>query len=70
MAVERIDYDKCNDCGICYDVCPMDVFRTVGRNVYIAYHDDCMTCYLCSTYCAKDAVYVGPERPVPVPTCY
>lgn len=70
MAIERIDYNKCSDCGVCYEVCPMDVFRMVGKTVYIAYREDCMTCYLCDTYCVKGAVQVGPERARKVPTCY
>lgn len=70
MAIQSIDYGKCNDCGVCYEVCPMDVFRRVGEKVYIQYRDDCMTCFLCDEYCQKNAVSVGPERAWKVPTCY
>jgi len=62
VVVKHIDYDKCNDCGICYDICPLDVYRRVGRTHYIAYQRDCMTCFLCELECPTNAIYVGPER--------
>lgn len=62
MAIETIDYEKCNDCGICYETCPMDVFRKAGPKVYIRYPADCMACYLCELDCPTDAIYVSPER--------
>ena len=62
MVVERIDYEACSDCGRCMDVCPMDVYRRVGRTYYIAHKKDCMTCFLCEIDCPKDAIFVGPER--------
>ncbi len=70
MAIERIDYRLCDDCGICYDICPLDVFgiidiyRTRERKslVYVKYPDDCMCCYLCEIDCHVDAIYVSPTR--------
>jgi NAD-dependent dihydropyrimidine dehydrogenase PreA subunit len=62
MAIRGIDRDKCRECGKCFVVCPMDVFRKVGRFVYPAYPEDCMTCFLCEIECPEGAVYVGPER--------
>lgn len=62
MAIKTIDYEKCTDCGICYVICPLDVFRRVGRKVYIAYAEDCMVCYLCEMDCPEDCIYVSPER--------
>lgn len=67
MAVEKIDRSKCNDCGVCYDVCPMDVFRKLGVVVYMAYPEDCMTCHLCEDYCKQDAIYVNPWQATEVP---
>ncbi len=70
MGVKKIDYEKCNDCEVCYDICPMDVFRKVGSTVFIASPNDCMVCYLCEIYCKQDAVYVSPERAKPIPLPY
>ncbi len=70
MAIERIDYEACNDCGVCFDNCPTDVFRKVSSRIYIAYPGDCMTCHLCTRYCPKGCVYVGPSRARYIPECY
>lgn len=64
--IEKIDYNKCNSCGTCFDTCPMDCFRTIGNKVYIAYQKDCMCCYLCELYCPAQALFVSPERGRPV----
>ena len=45
--IEWINYEKCNHCGICHKICPMDVFDQMGRLIYIAHNQDCMTCFLC-----------------------
>ena len=66
MTVKRIDYTKCSGCLRCFEVCPMDVFRQAGREIYIAYQDDCMCCYLCELECPEDAVYVNPKRSLPL----
>lgn len=65
MAVRAIDREKCNGCGRCVQVCPMDVFGQLGKFVFLAYPADCMTCFLCELECPRDAVEVGPERAVP-----
>ncbi|MFC1902624.1 ferredoxin family protein [Chloroflexota bacterium] len=62
MAIEYIDRSKCNNCGVCYEICPMDVFGKMGKLVYIAYHKDCMTCHLCEYDCSPDAIYVSARR--------
>ena len=62
MAVQAIDYTKCNDCGKCASICPMDVYQKVGTLCFISCKDDCMTCFLCEIECPTDAIFVGPER--------
>ncbi len=60
--IKYINYDKCTNCGSCAQVCPMDVFRTLGDLVFIAHKRDCMTCFLCEEACKFNAVYVDPHR--------
>ena len=66
MSIQTIDYGTCTNCGICFDTCPLDVFRKVGGVVFVAYPDDCMTCYLCSIDCPEDSIAIGPGRSRPV----
>ena len=59
--ITEINADKCNGCGICVDHCNMDVLRldTSSRKAYIAYREDCMTCFECALGCPEDAIYVN-----------
>ena len=62
--IEPIDPNLCNQCGVCLQVCPSDVFRrepNSGRHV-IAYRDDCQTCFDCEIECPEDAITVAPWR--------
>ena len=58
--ITKIDTVKCTGCGICVDRCNMDVLRLdiSGDKAFIAYHEDCMTCFECVLSCPEDAVEV------------
>ena len=61
--IERIDAEKCIGCGSCANRCPLDAIRMNEEGkAYIAYSDDCMTCYICERYCPAGAIYVQPFR--------
>lgn len=66
MAIELIDYERCTNCGICYETCPMDVFQRVGGVIYVAHPKDCMVCYLCDIDCPEDALVITPNRSRPI----
>jgi NAD-dependent dihydropyrimidine dehydrogenase PreA subunit len=67
MAIEIIDYEKCIRCHRCYDICPMDVFRLVGEEVYLAYAGDCARCFLCERVCPTEAIGMNALPVVPLP---
>ena len=56
IMIKSIDKVTCTNCGLCEDVCPMDVFRTKRGKVYIAYQNDCCHCLQCMFVCPADAV--------------
>ena len=80
--IEKIDGKKCNGCGICVEICPMDVLRLENKidiisqseqkghlrkyTAYIAYPEDCMTCYTCELKCPTEAIDVG-YTPLEIP---
>ena len=70
MVVEYIDRSKCVDCGICYKLCPTDVLRKMGKVVYIAYVEDCMSCHLCENFCKPGALHVSARRAEEIPSPY
>lgn len=58
-----IDQEKCIGCGACVAKCPLDAIRmNEDKKAYIAYPDDCMTCYLCERACPSGALFVHPFR--------
>ena len=80
--IEKIDEKMCKGCGLCVEICPMDVFRmrmildiasqhekkrpALESKAYVAYRDDCMTCFSCELKCPTDAIevdYAPMERP-------
>ena len=65
MAVERIDRDLCDGCGICVNVCSSDVLRMdeEGKAV-IKYPDECIVCLYCEEDCPTRAIYVSPVKTV------
>ena len=73
--IEHIDEKKCIGCGLCVEICPMDVLRMktdfaiVSQpekkkplpeyKATIAYFNDCMTCFTCELNCPSGAIDVG-----------
>ena len=53
----EIDRDRCDKCGTCIDMCPMDVLRFNGRGYpFMHYRDDCWYCDICVFVCPRQAV--------------
>jgi NAD-dependent dihydropyrimidine dehydrogenase PreA subunit len=72
VAIERIDTDRCVGCGNCVDACIMDVIRMdpeTGK-AYAKYPRDCYCCYCCETECPAGAIYVTPQRLIPIPPAW
>ena len=69
MGVRKIDYGACEGCGICVDICPMDVLRMdkKTKKPFIKYLRDCQSCFLCELDCPAQAIYVTPERERRIP---
>ena len=56
-----IDYETCNVCGICRDVCPDSAIH-VRDEAYIIDYDFCKGCGLCAVECPADAIEMVPEE--------
>jgi adenylylsulfate reductase, subunit B len=53
-----IDNGKCIKCGICVDVCPVDVYYGSKEDELpnIAYGEDCYFCSACILECPQNAI--------------
>lgn len=61
--ITNIDEVKCIGCGVCVEICPLDTIRlNAGGKAFIAYSDDCMTCFLCERFCKERAIFVHPFK--------
>ena len=78
MALKKIDKEICRDCSIrvesgcpIEESCPTDVIRLDKAGLpYIAYPDDCMSCFLCEIDCPKGAVELSALVPLPFLASY
>ena len=68
MAIDKIDPELCNGCGICVNSCSMDVIRMdeEGKKAIIKYPEDCMLCGWCLDDCPTNAIHVSPGKTFPL----
>ncbi len=65
MAISNINREKCVQCGMCENYCPMDVIRVdENKRPEIKYVQDCMLCCLCEVRCPVKAITVTPDKEV------
>ena len=57
--VVRIDYDLCENSGVCEQVCPEDVIEIRSGQSVIAKPGQCTECWICVENCATGAVEIG-----------
>ncbi|NIQ39469.1 MAG: ferredoxin [Proteobacteria bacterium] len=56
MSTLKVDYESCDFCGVCVDVCPMQIIKIKEHIVEIKDRDSCMECQLCEVECSKQAL--------------
>jgi NAD-dependent dihydropyrimidine dehydrogenase PreA subunit len=64
MGIQWIDREKCDGCGLCELICPMDVIRLEKEinKALVQYLRDCQSCFLCELECPREAIRVTPFR--------
>jgi len=53
-----INDNNCIKCGLCVDVCPVDVYyESIEKQIpTVSYGDDCYFCGACTLECPSDAI--------------
>ena len=55
----RQDINKCNNCRVCFMVCPKGVFGIEdGNTVRVQKRWECFACNACVTQCAEEALFL------------
>ncbi|MBW2030860.1 MAG: ferredoxin family protein [Deltaproteobacteria bacterium] len=56
----KIDYRRCNGCGVCYNMCPQDVYGwdKDRDQPSISYPGECWHCGICEIDCPEKAIDV------------
>lgn len=56
----RLNDEKCTGCGMCYDICPVGVYKIVDEKKKSIMDDltRCTACSACVTQCPTDALYL------------
>lgn len=55
-----IDKEKCVRCGLCAQICPLDVLfqDRSTREILVRYPDECWHCRACAIDCPKQAIHL------------
>jgi NAD-dependent dihydropyrimidine dehydrogenase PreA subunit len=58
MPKPKIDYKKCNNSGVCIDVCPVNVYEKENGKTVVKRPQDCIGCRACEMQCPKKAIKI------------
>ena len=58
MADITIDMEKCDHCGDCSDVCPMEVLVLKDGKITINDPDECSYCETCVDMCPNECIKI------------
>jgi len=58
MVEVKVNKDKCDGCGTCVDVCPVEVFEVVEEKSTVKNPNECLACRACEVQCPNSAIEI------------
>ena len=58
MVEVKVNKDKCDGCGTCVDVCPVEVFEIVEEKSTVKNPNECLACRACEVQCPNSAIEI------------
>ena len=58
MVEVKVDAEKCDGCGTCVEVCPVEVFEIREGKSVVVNLDECLVCRVCEAECPNEAIEV------------
>ncbi len=58
-AVVKIDYDLCDESGVCSEVCPESVIEFKSGHPAVTKPEGCTECWICVENCVSGAIDIG-----------
>jgi len=58
MVEVKVDEEKCDGCGSCVDVCPVEVLEIVEEKSKVKNEDECLACRACEVQCPNTAIEI------------
>jgi len=58
MVEIKIDHEKCDGCGTCVDICPVEVLEVKNEKSVVVNLNECLVCRACEVQCPNSAIEI------------